>query len=1073
MVNTFQQILDDPSLPRAFLIEVQPWDNSITSVVKIGFGDSNAPADPLHYDGFFWTPKIKRIFTSQLAPLSANLTLSSANAPQVGQVDLLIGDSASVPDSAGTVRDLRDLEYDGRQIRILLGDPKGAIGDFGEILNGTMEDVQWTDQIFSFNVANRTNILDTPVQENTYLGDGTEAEGNADLKGQLKPLLYGIKRNFEPVLLDEGRQVYALHEGSIDSVLGVFDRGSALTNEGDIVALSLPALRNWTPEGGKFITDLAGGNIRLGATPDGPLTVDAQGDDTGGFVKKAGEIIERILLTKGPLVAGDIDAATLATFNTDRAGDAGVFLLGGRRILALLQVWTEGLGAIWFFDRAGKFQLKVLKFSTSVATIEDKDLVGSPKRVQTAPPVWQVRTGFKTLGIEQDLGSLELPKQAASEPFNLLGANANSTQVGEFLYYDKKLLSDFDGGVPEQLSFGVWFLDPTANVTNMRVEILFFDGADAQVGSTAQGNFVNTAATLVRSVVEAVAVPGSAVKVTVRTEGDTNFADVDNSFAMFNRGPIALPFVPAQGELGGADVTTADKVTFVAGGATVESLKPAEISSTSGAPFGTDVAGENAGSIANDSKIALRMLDDSVQVDLASDPFLDTGDLCWEVWIKFEAATFPDVTTNWELLANETFEAGGQLFRVNDTTAKLRFRTSQTGASTAVDSNTGLVNHRWYHVAAVRESGVITFYLDGDDDGGGAVTAPVMGGAEGNPRIHDRGKGAMRMRDARVWSGARTQQQIKDNMHALVDGTAGLVNRWLFDEGVGSTVADSVSTAEGTIAGTAFEWVGQGKQITDRIDAALGFGGTIRADIRQEQSDGGTLRTFPLGMASGFAFDGDTFTFSPTRQDIPHVQFGAGGRNTTAGLSGETYPRFRAINLSVSGFTAELLVLEIVGGGTLRTDTGQETGGTQDFEMDKSQVAEAFDDQYNFQWDWRVNGGGTPSEPEPGSVTMGIFTAATAGVWIQRGTKVLNGVDDTDTVKLNDTKTVTVDGLGQHAGNEFGISVVSTSGTGGSLDAFDSVKYTTATAPSSITATPTDVPAVPFRVFSGDEGTVE
>ena len=994
MVNTFQQILDDPSLPRAFLIEVQPWDNSITSVVKIGFGDSNAPADPLHYDGFFWTPKIKRIFTSQLAPLSANLTLSSATAPQVGQVDLLIGDSASVPDSAGTVRDLRDLEYDGRQIRILLGDPKGAIGDFGEILNGTMEDVQWTDQIFSFNVANRTNILDTPVQENTFLGDGTEAEGNADLKGQLKPLLYGIKRNFEPVLLDEGRQVYALHEGSIDSVLGVFDRGSALTNEGDITTLSLPALRNWTPEGGKFITDLAGGNIRLGATPDGPLTVDAQGDDTGGFVKKAGEIIERILITKGPLVAGDIDAATLATFNTDRAGDAGVFLLGGRRILALLQNWTQGLGAIWFFDRAGKFQLKVLKFSTSVATIEDKDLVGSPKRVQTAPPVWQVRTGFKTLGIEQDLGSLELPKQAASEPFNLLGANANSTQIGEFLYYDKKLLSDFDGGVPEQLSFGVWFLDPTANVTNMRAEILFFDGADAQVGSTAQGNFVNTAATLVRSVVEAVAVPGSAVKVTVRTEGDTNFADVDNSFAMFNRGPIALPFVPA---IGGAGL--GDDLDFVN---VIGATKPED---------NADVTALRLGSLLNNGSF-------------------ETG--TEEGWPTFQDSTVNNDPTN---AHQGTFVA-----RVS-------------GAAVGGD-----------------DRDIVTDRIPGKAGDRLLVGGWTKRDAASLPDTNSRIK--IREFDGAGVAGTVTDVDVADKDVSTYQNLRGVHN--VIDS---DTEFVSLSFSGGSGAGTTGHWFADDFSLSflpkDADLTALVTGGTIAAGVGQEQSAGGVLRAFPLGMSSGEAFDGDVFTFSPTRQDIPTVRFFTGGRNTTTGLSGETYPRFRAINLSVSTFTADLSVVETVGGGTLHTDTGATSGGTQDFEMDKSQVAEAFDDKYKFQWDWRVLGGGTPSEPEPGSVTVGLFTASTSGVWIQRGSKVLNGADGTDTVKLNDTLTVTVDGLGQHAGKEFGISVLSTSGTGGSLDAFDNVKYTTATAPGVITATPTDVGPVPFQVFSGEEGTVE
>ena len=69
--------------------------------------------------------------------------------------------------------------------------------------------------------------LDVPVCA-TYAGSGG-AEGPATLTGQFKPRLYGLKRNVDPVLVDPGLLLFQVHDGSIDSILAVRDRGVALT----------------------------------------------------------------------------------------------------------------------------------------------------------------------------------------------------------------------------------------------------------------------------------------------------------------------------------------------------------------------------------------------------------------------------------------------------------------------------------------------------------------------------------------------------------------------------------------------------------------------------------------------------------------------------------------------------------------------------------------------------------------------------------------------------------------------------------------------------------------------------
>ena len=1040
MANTFTQILDNPALPRAFLVEIQPWDNSAGAIVKIGLGDSNAPASPLHYEGFFWSPKIKRIFSSQLAPLSANLTLASGSAPQVGQVELTIGDSAAVPDSTGVARDLRDLEYDGQQIRILLGDPTGVFADFGEIFNGTIEDVQWTDQVFSIAIANRANVLDTPVQENSFTGDGTEAGGNANVKGKLKPLLYGVKRNFQPPLLDEGKQIYQIHDGSINSVLGVFDRGIELTNAGDIVGLSLPSLSNWTPEGGKYVTDLGNGRIRLGATPDGPVTVDAEGDNTGGYITRLGDLINRILTTKGPLVAADVDATTLATFNLDRPGVSGIWLPNGGTILSLLQGWVDPVGAIWFFDRNGTFQLKVLKFGSSVATIGDADLAGSPTRVQTAPPVWEVRTGYEVLGIAQDLGTIDLPKQAASSATNLLGANANSTQTGAFVYYNKKLLSDFDGGTPESLSFGVWFKDPTANVTNMRVQLLFFDGADAQVGSTAEGNFVNTAAVLTRSVVEAVSLPVGAVKLTAQTTGATNFADVENSFAMLNRGPVALPFVPAQGALGGADATTADKVTFVSGGQTVEALKPAEAGAEATVGKGIDVlvdAGgfERARAIALNAAIRGRSIDSRNLLFNAG--FEDGGNFWARSGGVASQVTFLTVST-------VAFSGNGSLqIEIDPATEGTLF------VNNAEDDNVSI------RYIEVNPGDVVIL--------SGQAFRP---GGDGIPKIQlvavdkDKGGGAQVLTLAQSGSaswefltGSWTVTSGKKFVYMRCFLTLPTVaSSARFDELSLQVFPAGAAAPSGTkINATLAETV---EADSAKAGLALTVGGSLQSIVRQDQGNG-ILRSILIGRETLNVRDGITATFAAAYQNVPKIGF-AGGLSQDPTLTGKQYQSFVADSLNTSSFVPLLRIKSDSGTLSTITETTAVTPGAGEppNQIKRASASTSFDSQYIFFFTGHSNGA-----QEPGDITFDLWTKHGAGAFVKRLTTTLlfPGTGGTQ-----QSATITDSALVQN--DIFGLSIASQNGA--TFDTFDKVTFQHSTGAGDATATPANTPDVIATVFA-------
>ena len=221
---------------------------------------------------------------------------------------------------------------------------------------------------------------------------------------------------------------------------------------------------------------------------------------------------------------------------------------------------------------------------------------------------------------------------------------------------------------------------------------------------------------------------------------------------------------------------------------------------------------------------------------------------------------------------------------------------------------------------------------------------------------------------------------------------------------------------------------------------------------------GGTYRPAVKGFQTGTAFDGDTVTFDISYNTPPEVGFFMGGlTEDTTNLTGDVYQDFQAIDISTTGFDAELKLKETVGSTTLRTDSTTSTPSSpsgQDVSINKGQTAEAYDNQYTFQFDVNVTNGSFITETssyEPGFVTVGLYTNDGVLGWVKAAERVVIGTGATQTeVVSNVSKTISVTGLGLN--DDFAVSVESST-YGGSINNFDQVTYYTATAPTSASAT--------------------
>lgn len=231
----------------------------------------------------------------------------------------------------------------------------------------------------------------------TYAGTGG-AEGVASLAGQPKPLALGIVRQVEPVLEDPARLIYRAHHGGpIESWLAVRDRGVALSFASNVADYA--ALQAASPSSGTYVTCLAEGCIRLGATPS-LLTVDIKGD-AGGAGYSAGtpaSIANKLLFGPGGLSPAFIAPAA---FGAWPVGEAGLYLRGGT-VAEAMEALAAGIAGWWGADRLGRITGSTIAAPEALSpawSIETWMHRAPPEAVAgDDPPRWRARIGYRALG---------------------------------------------------------------------------------------------------------------------------------------------------------------------------------------------------------------------------------------------------------------------------------------------------------------------------------------------------------------------------------------------------------------------------------------------------------------------------------------------------------------------------------------------------------------------------------------------------------------------------------------------------------------------------------------------------
>jgi len=235
----------------------------------------------------------------------------------------------------------------------------------------------------------KLRLLDVPAQNSVY-----ETAANSALLGLPKPLVFGKVRNITPVLLDPVDLVYQVHDGAINDVTAVYDRGVPLTK-----VTTSPGL-------GEYLVSAGNGTFQLGGAPAGEVTCDVTGQmglsNLWWSVFRA--IIEHTTFSVTP-DNGD-HLAMLIAF----PGDGGLYV-GPQQVtsLELLREVAEGAGAFFWADFGANIRVNHLYVSPAAPVItldgtEVLEMERTPLAREFDPAVYRLAVGYdRNYTVQSDL----------------------------------------------------------------------------------------------------------------------------------------------------------------------------------------------------------------------------------------------------------------------------------------------------------------------------------------------------------------------------------------------------------------------------------------------------------------------------------------------------------------------------------------------------------------------------------------------------------------------------------------------------------------------------------------------
>lgn len=367
----------------AALIQIDGYDPVAAAAVTL-YASSVDDDRVCHLNGQTWLPALSTLpalrydlfdgdFSGRISTPQASLALGTEDWPNFARY--LLADA---------------------RVRLWTGEPGDAWASWTLRFDGRAQSQPTIrDGVAALTIAVDDRWLDKPLLS-TYAGT-TGIEGEAAMKGQVKPLALGAPRYVPGVLIDSVNNViqlsaYGLIEGVEQAMEKLARFGASLGDHASyaaLIAASVPA--------GQWATCKASGLVRHGAPPAGRLSYQVQGDKAGpdGWARLPGKVIRRIALLAGG--SGKIDDASLNNLDTARPWTVSIYQDRQATARELIQRIAASVNAVAGVDWLGKLFVVPVGFGTSSLTLDATGAalppVASVEQLDIAAPFWKLAIG--------------------------------------------------------------------------------------------------------------------------------------------------------------------------------------------------------------------------------------------------------------------------------------------------------------------------------------------------------------------------------------------------------------------------------------------------------------------------------------------------------------------------------------------------------------------------------------------------------------------------------------------------------------------------------------------------------
>lgn len=334
------------ALERIWLMEIEAL-NELDQPVELTFSSG----EYISPEGIYYDNRIKQPALYTSSAFAGDLVKSGSRSAY-GEAVLVNPD--------GELDYLVDYSLDGRGLTISLRDEFGIITP---VVYGTVNNLSFSDTTISIRLRDPQEILNLDDPEEYYLGNNILPNGvegvETDIKGKIKPKVFGMVRNADPYLVNTAQLVYQVQSLPINTdIIGVYDRGVFIAHHAHYS--SLAALLADNIPSGKYGTYQ--GYFKLGSNPTGEITCDVDTD-----ISMAGDVFSYLASRQGYATTPE----SIAELNA--LGEVGIYLKDKKKTSDMLDSIAKSIGGYWVINANGSLSALQLKPPANTADLSIYD----------------------------------------------------------------------------------------------------------------------------------------------------------------------------------------------------------------------------------------------------------------------------------------------------------------------------------------------------------------------------------------------------------------------------------------------------------------------------------------------------------------------------------------------------------------------------------------------------------------------------------------------------------------------------------------------------------------------------